>query len=194
MSEPFIGEIRLFTGNYAPRYWALCNGAILSVSQHTSLFAVLGSYFGGNGRTTFALPDMKDRAVIGTGMGPGLSDRRIGFTGGQFTAGIAQNQMPLHSHDVDVNAGILFHAGTENGVNHEPEEGNYIAVSFGDETGTQVNWYSETDDDLVQLGGVKTSGSTTVLNTGGGLAHINEQPGLGVNFIIALEGIFPTRS
>ena len=100
MANPLLGEIRMFGGNFAPRGWAMCNGQILSIAQNTALFSLLGTTYGGNGQTTFALPDMRGRAPIHPGQGPGLSNRDLGESAGAETITLSQAQMPVHNHPV----------------------------------------------------------------------------------------------
>src|SRR4051794_16038468 len=98
MSQPFLGEIRMFGGNYAPKNWALCSGQILNISQNTALFSLLGTTYGGNGTTTFALPNLGGNSPLGAGQGPGLANRQLGETGGQTTVTLTPSQMPSHTH------------------------------------------------------------------------------------------------
>jgi microcystin-dependent protein len=173
MSEPFIAEIRIFAGNFAPRNWAFCNGQLLPVAQNTALFSLVGTTYGGDGRTTFGLPDLKGRAPMHPGRGPGLSDRRLGQKTGAETASLNEGQMGLHSHTA---------RGSDNaGVTSTPAN-NYVARGGG----RGVNSYLNED----------TSAGPTkeLLPTGGGLPHNNMQPYLAMNFIIALQGLYPSRS
>src|SRR3712207_3315813 len=110
MSEPFIGEIRMVGFNFAPRGWATCDGQLLSIAQNTALFSLLGTTYGGNGQTTFALPDLRGRAALHQGQGPGLTNRVIGEASGTETVTLTTNQMPSHSHGVNANSG---EAGTK---------------------------------------------------------------------------------
>src|SRR5918994_5533558 len=103
MSDPFLGEIRLFPYTFAPRGWALCNGQILSIAQNTALFALIGTIYGGNGQTTFALPDLRGRVAVSSGQGPGLSTYAVGEMGGAESVSLAESQMPAHHHQMVVN-------------------------------------------------------------------------------------------
>ncbi|WP_440069629.1 phage tail protein [Tenacibaculum discolor] len=192
--EPFLGQIMMFGGNFAPRGWAFCNGQLLAISQNTALFSILGTTYGGDGRTTFALPDLRGRAPINSGggsAGPGLSPRPLGQRGGEQTHTLNITEMPSHSHSVQPNSSHLK-LSTDNAVNETPAAGDVPAVSnypdglsakkvksFGPPTNT-VNGQS--------------IAPPTILNNGGNLAHNNMQPYLAVNFVIALVGIFPSRN
>lgn len=176
MSEPFIGQIVMFGGNFAPRGWALCDGQLLPISQYSALFSILGTTYGGDGRTTFALPDLRGRVSIHAGDGPGLSDYSLGQKGGAETNTLTTSNLPAHSHSLaiydsegDSNAGSgKTLAGTGGGV---------------PPTGT---WTSSPPD--------ATASTRSIGNTGGGLPVGNIQPYLTVNYIIALQGVFPSRS
>ncbi|MBE9141564.1 phage tail protein [Nodosilinea sp. LEGE 07088] len=172
MSEPFIGEIRMFGGNFAPRNWAFCNGQLLPISQNAALFSLLGTIYGGDGRTTFALPDLRGRTPIHFGQGPGLSQYPQGDRGGIEQVALTLAEMPIHDHALmaaDVPADQLSAANHALAV---PEEGPIYAVA-------QPN--------LAMAPG-------TVANTGNSQPHENRAPYLTVNYIIALVGIFPSRS
>src|SRR5215475_4971153 len=104
MSEPFLGQIMLVPYNFAPRGWAFCNGQLLSISQNTALFSLLGTTYGGNGQTTFALPDLRGRVPLSSGQGPGLSNYNLGQSGGQETVTLTGNQMPAHQHAINANS------------------------------------------------------------------------------------------
>ena len=171
--DPFIGEIIMFGGNFAPRGWALCDGQLLPISQNTALFSILGTTYGGDGRTTFALPDLRGRVAIHEGNGPGLSDYRLGQKGGTEHVTLTTAQIPSHSH----NLGADSAAGTSNVPTN-----NILA-----NTGGFDNEYS-TNNPNTNLK------SSAISNTGGGQSHTNIQPYLAVNYIIALVGVFPSRS
>jgi microcystin-dependent protein len=170
MSEPFLGEIRIFPYNFAPRSWAFCNGQILSIAQNTALFSLLGTTYGGNGTTTFALPDLRGRVAISSGQGPGLSNYDLGQVGGTESVTLTQNQMPGHSHLASVNNGA---ATTTRPNNQVPAQSTPAYAAAGD--GSTFN-------------------PAFIQNTGGGQPHGNVQPFLTLNFCIALEGIFPSRN
>lgn len=170
MSEPFIAEIRIFAGNFAPRGWAFCNGQLLPIAQNTALFSLIGTTYGGDGRTTTALPDLQGRAPMHPGRGPGLTSRRLGQRGGVEQVTLTEAQMPNHNHSMEVT--------TEDGERREP--GNRY---FGRGNAIFAN--------VANLGAMA---SQSLPNTGGSQAHNNLQPFLTMNFIIALVGLFPSRS
>ena len=174
MSEPFVGEIRMFAGNFAPRGWAFCDGQLLAVSQNDALFSLFGTIYGGDGRTTFGLPDMRGRLPIHAGQGPGLSNRTIGSRGGEERVTLTENQLPAHSHAV--------HAVSENGTDTVPTGHSLASVAAGNPYRTAANTSS-----FVPMAGA------AIGSDGGGEAHTNLMPFLCVNFIVALVGIYPSR-
>ncbi len=173
MSEPFIAEIRIFAGNNAPQGWALCNGQLLPIAQNTALFSLLGTTYGGDGRTTFGLPNLQGRAPMHTGRGPGLTDRRLGELTGAEAIDLTENQIASHKHTA---------RGSENTAVAGVPAGNYVAR--GGARG--VNSYLDADTSVGTSKGLEA--------TGGGQPHNNMQPFLAINFIIALQGIYPPRS
>ena len=173
MAEPYLGEIRMFGFNFAPEGWALCNGQLLPISQNTALFSLLGTYYGGNGTTTFALPNLQSSVAIHQGQGPGLSPYVIGQTGGVENVTLTPGQMPQHTHNVQCNSG---------GGNQASPAGGYPAV---ESTGTSLD-YSNT------AGSTMNSAMNSV--AGSSQPHQNIQPYLVVNFCIALQGIYPSRN
>lgn len=171
MSEPFVGEIRMFAGNFAPRGWAFCDGQLLAVSQNDALFSLFGTIYGGDGRTTFALPDMRGRVPIHAGQGPGLSQRRLGSKGGAENETLTVNQLPSHGHPA--------RAVNENADNRLPQE-QLPAIAQGD-------LYASRE------GGVLNFSNQAVTSVGGSQSHTNLQPFLCIHFIVALVGIYPSR-
>jgi microcystin-dependent protein len=171
MSEPFIAEIRIFAGNFAPRGWAFCNGQLLPISQNTALFSLIGTTYGGDGRTTTALPDMQGRAPMHPGRGPGLTEKRLGERGGVEQVTLSEAQMPNHNHSLigDDNDG-----DTTNPQNAAVGSGNQLFTAPGAAT---IPMASES----LPMGG-------------GSQPHNNMQPYLAINFIIALVGLYPSRS
>jgi microcystin-dependent protein len=172
MSEPFVGEIRMFAGNFAPRGWAFCDGQLLAVSQNDALFSLLGTIYGGDGRTTFGLPDLRGRIPIHAGTGPGLSPRRLGSKGGAEKVALTVNQLSSHSHRLQ--------ASSQNANVPNPET-NVLAQS------PSVDIY----DDNPSGAALATSSITSV---GGSQSHTNLMPFLCIYFIIALLGIYPSRT
>jgi len=175
MSEPFVAEIRIFAGNFAPRGWAFCDGQLLPVSQNTALFSLIGTTYGGDGRSTTALPNMKGRAPMQPGRGPGLTDRRLGQRGGVETVTLTEAQMPNHNHTLR-SANSPF-----GGVQAPAANRTYNRSSGG-------NAYHAPSTNTVPLA------EQAMSETGGSQAHNNMQPFLTMNFIIALVGLYPSRS
>ncbi len=174
MSDPYIGQIILFGGNFAPRGWSFCNGALLTIAGNEALFSLIGTTYGGDGQVTFALPDLRGRAPVhvGASPGPGRSPYVLGQVGGTETVPLSANQMAAHSHPVKVAA------RNESGSQTRPG-GNILAAGN--------NYDSPTTADAT-LGGVSAG------EAGGNFPHENRQPYLACNYIIALEGIYPSRS
>ena len=169
--EPIIGEIRMFAGNFDPKGWAFCQGQLLPIAQNQALFSLLGTTYGGDGRTSFALPDLRGRVPVGFGQGPGLSNRVIGEQFGSELVTLNINQMPLHNHTV-------------NAVTTEGNQ-NLPTNSLPANTKTLDKEYSDANANT-------TMKATMVNPTGGNQPFGVTQPSLGVNFIIALQGIYPS--
>ena len=167
MSGPFIGEIRMFGGNFAPREWAFCDGQLLAINQYDALFSLLGTTYGGDGRSTFGLPDLRGRVPIHQGQGPGLSNRRIGSKAGAETA-----QLPVHTHPMG--------ASSQAGTSASPAAAVPAAV------GLTARYHVGPAFDEMNAAAVSLDG--------GGQSHTNVQPFQCVNFIIALAGVYPSRS
>lgn len=175
MSEPFVGEIRMFAGNFAPRGWAFCDGQLLAVSQNDALFSLLGTIYGGDGRTTFGLPDLRGRIPIHAGSGPGLSPRRLGQKAGSEKVTLTINELPSHTHPLTATTGAA--------VGRDPVSAQNSNLSPGVAGG---------DGYARRFQGVPLS-SQAITMVGGSQSHANLQPFLCVNFIIALFGIYPSR-
>jgi microcystin-dependent protein len=174
MSTPLLGSIIMFAGNFAPRGWALCNGQILPISQNTALFSILGTTYGGNGTTTFALPDLRGRVPVQQGQGPGLSPYTIGQSGGVENVTLLSNNMPIHNHLVNCN--------TSAGDQASPAAG----VPAVESTGTSLDYSAGASG--------ATMNPTMIANAGGSQPFTIVQPYLTINFIIALQGVFPSRN
>ena len=183
MSDPFLAEIRIFGFSYAPKGWAMCNGQLLPISQNTALFSLLGTTYGGDGKSTFALPDLQGSAPMQAGQGPGLSLRDLGETGGEQTVTLLQTEMPAHTHSFLANAA----AGT---TMTSTNNALALASAAASKTspGSVVNYYAPSGNNNVQMNPFATSVA------GGNQPHNNLQPFLGLTFIIALQGVFPPRS
>jgi microcystin-dependent protein len=171
MAEAYLGEIRMFGFNFAPSGWAMCNGQTLPISQNTALFALLGTTYGGNGTSTFALPNLQSSVAIHQGQRAGLSPYVIGQTGGQENVTLTSPQIPAHAHPV------LANAATASGSR---PAGSVLAR-------TTADIYAAAPDGTAMNAGM-------IGNTGGSQPHPNIQPYLVVNFCIALQGIFPSRN
>jgi microcystin-dependent protein len=172
MADPFVAEIRIFPFNFPPKGWAFCNGQILPLSQNTALFSLLGTNYGGDGKSTFGLPNIQGRTVMHPDQGPGLSDHDLGETGGTPTVTLLQSEIPAHSHAMRANASDPANVKIVN-----PN------ASFGVSQEAQI--YQDNAD--VSLAPEALSPA------GGGLPHNNLQPYLTLNFNIALQGVFPPR-
>ena len=171
MASPFVGEIRFFGFNFAPVGWALCNGQLLPINQNTALFSLLGTTYGGDGRTNFALPNLQGRVPIHMGSGPGLSTYVIGQTGGTETTTLTVGELPAHRHLVEAN----------NGAGTLARPADNFPARAGDEA------YAAASDQPTMNAGM-------IAETGGGQPFDNIQPYLVGNFCIALTGIFPARN
>jgi len=181
MAQPFLGDIEAFPYNFAPRGWAFCAGQILPIAQNQALFALLGTTFGGNGTSTFALPDLRGRVANGSGQGPGLAAYTLGQTGGEEQHTLVLNEMPAGAHNHAITA---VNNGTTAGTNI-PSGSVTLGSGYASEGGSPpVNIYSAA---------APTVGMGTLAATGG-QPHENRMPFLGLNFCIALQGIFPTQN
>jgi|LakMenE18May11ns_1017448.scaffolds.fasta_scaffold9942235_3 microcystin-dependent protein len=168
--DTFIGNIIIFCGTYAPNGWAFCNGSLLPISEYDALFALIGTTYGGDGQSTFALPDLRGRVPVGVGQGPGLPNVQIGETGGNESVILIPNNLPAHNHNVSI--------GVNTAIGDESSPTSFLA--------SHAAGYSEESN--AALGGV------TVTPAGGSQPLAIRNPYLGVNYIISLYGIFPSQS
>lgn len=166
--ESLLGEIRMFAGNFAPRGWAICDGQLLSIAQHQALFSILGTIYGGDGRTTFALPDLRGRVAVGEGQGPGLSAYRLGAKSGTETVTLDVSQLPAHNHAIGANSGGGNDASPSNAVSAEGGEDIY---------------HNQPNANMQPTG-----------SAGGSQPHENRQPYQVIHYIICMEGVYPSRS
>ena len=173
MAEPFIGEIRMFAGSYAPRDWAFCDGQIMSISQYNALFSLFGTMYGGDGRTSFGLPDMRGRLPLHFGNGQGLSHRIVGERGGSETVTLTPSELPSHSHSLNASTALADTSSPSGHVLADEDENLRIY------------------DEQAQTSSLA---SDVIGYTGGSQPHSNLMPTLCVNFIVALFGIYPSRS
>lgn len=179
MSSPFVAEIRLFACNFAPNGWAFCHGQLMPISQNTALFSLLGTYYGGDGKSTFALPDLQGRAAMMTGQGAGLSDRYHGETGGSETVTLLQTEIPSHSHAL---RGVAVPPTTYN----RPTDTRVLGASSGGlayappAPGGAAPSQGQADPNMLAVAGSSNP-------------HNNMQPYLSLNYAIALQGVFPPR-
>lgn len=174
MSDPYVAEIRIFAGNFAPRGWAFCNGQLLPIAQNTALFSLIGTTYGGDGRTTTALPDLRERAPLQPGQGPGLTVRRLGERAGSETVNLTDAQIASHTHTAKAIGG-----------NNQPSPIGNVWSTLGT-TRTPPPLYADSQN--VQMN------SGALAQTGGSQPHNNMCPYLGIYYIIALVGVYPPRS
>lgn len=169
MSEPFLAEVRMVGFNFAPRGWAFCDGQILPINQNQSLYSLLGTIYGGDGRTSFALPDLRSRTPLHTGVSNG-ANHGLGSKSGEETLNLAANEMPQHTHGA---------MASSTNSNSNIATANVLASA--------LNLYADSGTNVTLRAG-------TVTNVGGGQAHENMQPFIALNFCIALQGLFPSRN
>ena len=171
--DPFLAEIRIYPFNFAPKGWAFCNGQLIPLSQNTALFALLGTFYGGDGKSTFALPDLQGSAALHSGQGPGLSPYDLGQLGGSETVTLLQTEIPAHTH--------TLRASTEQGDNRQPTPTMSMALSLGG---------------FAYVGGspaLTPMAPEALAPSGGSLPHNNMMPYLALSFCIAMQGVFPPR-
>jgi microcystin-dependent protein len=172
-ATPFIGTVMLFAGNFAPLGWQFCQGQLMSIANDQALFALIGTTYGGDGQTTFALPDLRSRVPIHQGQGPGLSNYIIGQAGGTETVTLTPNQMPSHTHTVQVSSNTASTGVPSN------------ALTLG---------VAAADMYIAEAANVSMHPQSISISIGGSQPHDNIQPYLALNYVIATEGIFPSRN
>jgi microcystin-dependent protein len=184
MSDPFVAEIRIFPFNFAPKGWAFCDGQILPLSQNTALFSLLGTTYGGDGRSNFALPDLQGSVPMHPGQGPGLSLHDLGETGGSDTITLLQSELPIHAHSLMATNTSATSAAPGNGVLAMPSR-QVGPVRIGE------NLYV---DPTVDTSATVQLDPRALAAAGGDQPHNNLQPYLTINFCIALQGVYPPRT
>jgi microcystin-dependent protein len=180
MSDPYIGEIRMFAGNFPPNGWAFCEGQLLAISEYDTLYALIGTTYGGDGQTTFALPDFRGRIPVHQGQGPGLSHKQMGEQGGTETVTLGLTQLPIHTHAL----GVATSAVSQVGNSLSPTAKHWSRL--GGERG-----YGDTANVALATDAIT---APVLAGQGGSQPHNNLVPYLCVNFIISLFGIFPSQS
>lgn len=173
MADPFVAEIRIFPFNFAPRGWAFCDGQLLPLSQNTALFSLLGTTYGGNGKSNFALPDLQGRAAMAPGQGPGLSLRDLGESGGSETVTLLESEIPTHTHGLRGN----------NFLGDSPQPGGNTPARYVNNA-----YHTDTASNLADMA------PEALAPAGGGAPHNNLMPYLTMHFCIALQGVFPPRT
>ncbi len=204
MADPFIGEIRLFGFNFNPRGWFFCNGSLLQISQFSTLFSLLGTQYGGDGRVTFALPDLRGRVAMSKGRHPGSAyDWRMGQVGGSESHTLTVLELPQHNHDAtftatQVGQPLSVQVSTDPATLDKPNEGSYLAYNDGGRNPGVFMYRDDAGAATVALGGVgggsASKGTVTVQNNGGSQAFSLMQPVLTLNYCMANVGIYPPRS
>lgn len=211
MDQPFIGQINAFGFNFPPRTWATCSGQLLAIAENQALFSLISTYYGGDGRVNFGMPDLRGRMPVGQGQGPGLTfnwsmGSRYGLEFQQLTV----NEMPSHTHNATFTptgssgpVTVELYASTDNGVSPTPSSGAYLAnviAGGGAADKPELIYRSNAGSGTVPLGGINVSGGGSsggmvqVQQTGGGNHFPIIQPGLGINYSIALDGLYPQRN
>lgn len=191
MAEPFMAEIIMFGGSFAPRSWTFCDGQLQSIATNQALFSLLGTIYGGDGRTSFGIPELRGRIPVGHGRGPGLRDNLLGQRGGTEREFLNHAQLPQHTHTTGtLNINMQLHAEKGPATSTDPE-GNMIASHRAN----AFKPYNENEDKLMALqSGTDAGSSVSDFPRGGSESHSNLQPSLTVNFIIAVFGLYPSRN
>lgn len=184
-----IGSIMIFAGNFAPRGWAYCDGQLLSINANQALYSILGTTYGGDGRTTFGLPDLRGRLPVGPRHGPGLSNYMLGERGGQEIVAMNTTQIPSHNHQTVVTQGAAYiPVNTTEGDEDEKNPGAGVMAAPGKDL------YSSTPNGTYGAASPVSGTTVHILNNGGSIPHNNIQPFLSINYIIALVGLYPSRN
>ncbi|WP_298739663.1 tail fiber protein [uncultured Chitinophaga sp.] len=196
--DPFLASLLLFGGNFAIRGYQMCWGQIISISQNSALFSLLGTTYGGNGQTTFALPDLRGRAPIGTGNAPGLGNYNLGQTAGTTSTTLTLNNMPAHNHVAASTIATSIAVNTTAATTNTPASDVGLAAPANVGTGPSaqpVKIYATPDaTNTTTLGGVTTTGSVTIGMAGGTQPFSIQNPYLAMTWLIAMEGVYPSRN
>lgn len=189
--QAFLATILLWPCNFAPSGWQFCSGQLLAISQNAALFSLIGTYFGGNGTTNFQLPDFRGRVAVGAGQGNGLSPYVLGQVGGTENVTLNINEMPSHSHTISLS--FTVSVSNAQATNTTPASGNSLAAIYDVNNINPIAGYvASAPNTPINVGPSALTGNTGL--TGGNQPHPNLQPYLSVNYIIALQGIFPSRN
>jgi microcystin-dependent protein len=191
MLDPLLGEIDVFAFNFAPKGFALCNGQLLPINQNQALFALLGTTYGGNGQTTFALPDLRGRLAIGYGQGPGLPDYSLGERSGSESVTLLATEMAAHTHAIDTSA-LTATARCRSGAGDQRTPAGNVPAAGA--TPASTVYSSAAANATMAASAVTVGGNAACAAAGGGQAHENRQPFLVLNYCVALQGIFPSRN
>lgn len=200
-AEPYLSEIMIWAPNFAPRGWAFCQGQLLAISTNSALFALLGTIYGGNGTTSFALPNLQGRTVVGPGQNPGGSDYTLGQTSGTETVTLISTQMPTHTHPAHFTAtpgSVSVGVSTNQAQAHTASGSNSVlAAPYDPNNAASLNGFIDQANagTLINLAGVSATGggNVTIGPAGGNMPFSIMQPYLAINFVIALQGVFPSR-
>lgn len=187
--NPFLAQIIMFGGNFAPRGWALCDGQLLPINANQALFSLLGTTYGGDGRTSFALPDLRGRSPIHAGRGPGLSDIKLGQRGGSETKTLTLMELPNHFHNASTLKGSI-NVNDEDATTDDPSAGNFGVAQVS--TGDISIYNTEANSKMMSANSVGITGNTGP--SGNNQAFNIRNPFLGINYIIAMQGTFPSRN
>jgi microcystin-dependent protein len=192
MADTFVGQIHLFPFNFPPTGYAFCEGQLLPISQNTALFSLLGTTYGGDGKSTFALPDLRGRVALGEGQGPGLSSRLLGESDGDETVTLLASEIPAHSHAIDVSK-LTAAAKSRNAAGNQQSPVGGVPAS--DAAGAPPSYSNAAPDSNMHAAAVTVGLSAAATDpAGSNLTHSNLQPYLTLHFCIALQGVFPPRS
>lgn len=193
--EVYLGTVMGWAPNFAPKGWMFCKGQILSVSQYSALFSLLGTNYGGDGQNTFALPNLQSRVIVGAGTGPGLSPYVLGQVAGSESVTLSETQMPAHIHSGQV-SGISLNASSANSDTSTPAGGSSIAVpgTLSGRDFTSTLGFNSAAPDVTLNAASIGNGTVTTSAAGGNQPHSNVQPYLALNYIIAVEGLYPSRN